>query len=54
MTGKSPKDLHAGGLPKAEDRRKKHVEGDVVSTVAGAMAGEAVAAMTGKGPKHKH
>jgi len=53
MTAKSPKDLHAGGLPKAEERRKKQAEADVVSSVAGAMAGEAVAAMTGKGPKHK-
>lgn len=61
MTGKSPSssstkagDLHAGRLPKAEDRRKKQVEGEVVSSVAGAMAGEAVAAITGKGPKRKH
>ena len=45
---KSGKDLHAKDLPKDESERKRQSEGDLVETVAGAMGGAAIAAVTGK------
>jgi hypothetical protein len=46
-------DLHAGDLPEAEDQRKRGAEHEVVESVAGAMAGEVIAAVTGKGKKRR-
>lgn len=48
-----PAELRTGDLPKDEDRRKRKAESDVVETVAGAMAGEVLAAVTGKARKRK-
>jgi hypothetical protein len=49
----APGELHARSLPKDEERRKRAAEGEVVETVAGAMAGEVIAAIAGKARKAK-
>lgn len=46
---KGEKALHAKDLPKDEAKRKREAEGDLAESVAGAMGGAAIAAVTGKG-----
>ncbi len=55
MTDKpaSSEDLHARKSDRAEDRRKRKAEAHVTHTVAGAMAGEVIAAAAGKAKKSK-
>jgi hypothetical protein len=48
-----PGELHARRLPKDEERRKRAAEADVVESVAEGMAGEVIAAVTGKARKSK-
>jgi hypothetical protein len=45
--------LHARKTHDPEDKRKRDAEAGVVHAVAGAMAGEAIAAVAGKGKKPK-
>lgn len=48
MTDKSPENLHALDAHTPEAKRKRKVEAKAVSAVASAMAGEVLAAATGK------
>jgi len=59
MTSKPPPtdpadvDLHARGGHDPSDRRKRKSEARVAQSVAGAMAGEVVAAIAGKAKKDR-
>jgi hypothetical protein len=44
-------DLHALDSKGAESKRKRRAEGHVVRAVAGAMAGEVLAAVAGQAPR---